>query len=491
MYYYTCQEVSPFVYYSHPLVEIQYDKLHDNYKMVATSFIPENSCLLLEKGFCGNIDECVTYMLRKECISYTDQCYPRTSEFLSTYHKYFLKESEEDKQTTNCINVEDKNKLISWCKQKCSSNAWEWNRAKDKKNGLFYACSKINHNCNPNCHIVEGDQFQFNDLESCILLFNKRPLEKYEEITISYWYETGHVQNLKSVFNWNCQCGISEQERKYIFNEVYKTVKYNLEEFMEVYTSTIYFYGFQNESDVNRFKYSYLQSCIDYNNSLVKFNKEYSFMSTKKRKLNQNENDNFDQQLSECESQLKKIRLNSDENSDENIHICMLKKSVHDLYIESIKSCETFFEYQEKNKKENINKNKKITDYYTSIYNVQTKNKKKKLEVESSSIYNELEYNMTSESYLLSKAIDEEDDQLVLQYLDNNIPIPNSHKKKCVQFLIQCFRFNLEDCYIKSCLDYAIRLNDKELLFIINELDCKNLLDRLIQQEKQMELYGY
>ncbi len=101
-------------------------------------------------------------------------------------------------------------------RKKLNHNGWDW---ENNRMGMFFSLAMFNHSCTPNAFMVE---MQINNSHWYIYdaLVALKDIKKGEEVTIIYNETAGHDC---SIFNWNCECQMSFEQRKSNFVNAVKS----------------------------------------------------------------------------------------------------------------------------------------------------------------------------------------------------------------------------------------------------------------------------
>jgi hypothetical protein len=163
-----------YLHYIHSDISFIYHR--SQISTIATNDISIGTLLMLEEGLIGTSNQIVKKMKNNEELN--NLLYPRDN--------------------------------IDNLMEKYNHNAFEWDK---KTYALFYTISRLNHSCDPNLCVSEV-KIQKKD---CFALFAIKDIKANEELCISYGWDIGHVNS--KIFNWKCDCNLTDKERKIIFNK--------------------------------------------------------------------------------------------------------------------------------------------------------------------------------------------------------------------------------------------------------------------------------
>ena len=189
------------VLFTHPDISPVYFPSVDQYGFYATKEIEAGTCILIEEGFVGESNTSIAKFLfhNKDIAS---RLYPRN-------HRPDLWSSFKE------------------CERKAAHNVWEWSPEKNAKNKIVFLpyTSMFNHSCTPNVDASQyshWSQTHFRMSEG-FAIYSTSFIPAGEELTISYGESVGHVKS--SVFSWECNCGLSHEERLDNYNKSLRTVR--------------------------------------------------------------------------------------------------------------------------------------------------------------------------------------------------------------------------------------------------------------------------
>ena len=187
---------------------VYYNRVKDEFKMVAREFIPKGTLLCIEEAFIGSGPYLINILQHNPWL--TKELYPRTPEEYTT--------------PTSLLRYTTSDLL-----KKINHNGWDWYSEKtdplsmQSAVGLCPYISKCNHSCTPNAFTLKITNIRnvLDEYTAGFVLYCVEDVKEGEEITISYGDTIGHspclkdgyVELKKRTFDWECLCGMSLRER--------------------------------------------------------------------------------------------------------------------------------------------------------------------------------------------------------------------------------------------------------------------------------------
>jgi len=179
------QVFNKYLHFIHPHISFNYNEKTKQISTTAINPIDNGTLILLEEGIVGTTKQVIRQMSKEEELN--NLLYPR-----------------------------ENNSDLDIIRKKYNHNAFEWDE-KQKTYGLFYTISRINHNCDPNVFVVEVTNLG----KPLFAVFSIKDIKKGDEIMLSYGDDVGHSNH--TIFNWKCDCGLTDIERKKTFNKAQKS----------------------------------------------------------------------------------------------------------------------------------------------------------------------------------------------------------------------------------------------------------------------------